>query len=266
MGLAALVKDLSAVAEGQRSLYVAFERAGEAWHRLDVDPVEGFSLEDVGGLKKALTTERELAGSASRRVKLFHDSLGDNVDPSTIATQLAELDALKALDPDKEADKIASAKFESWKTGVIKENGKEKTVLQQTITGLETEITSYLVDGEIARVLNDEDTKGSYELLAPVLRGQVRVIRDDASGKRVAVAVDEAGTPRVGDSGGGYLGIKGLAKELKGDQTFARAFDGSKVSGSDSGRIGIRTPGRLPVTDNTGLTAMQKIKQGLEAL
>lgn len=265
MPIPAIVKDLNSVPEAHRSLYIAYTHNGESFHRLDVDPAEGFALENVHGLKEALGSERRAREAAEKATKVYTEALGET-DPATIAKSLAKLDELQKIDVKSEAGKLAQAQIDAFKEQIVAKHQQELSAKDGEIKTLSGEIRGHLVDTEIAKVLSEDDTKGSFELLAPVMRHQIDVIVDPASQKRVAVVVDDSGNPRVGDSGGGYMPIKALAKELRGSQVYGRAFDGSKASGSGAGDHGTRLPaGRQMQGDASKMSPVSKIAAGLDA-
>jgi hypothetical protein len=225
---------------------------------LDVEPVSGFNLENVEGLKGALSKERAARETAEKTAKAY-TALGE---PEKLTKAVEKLKKFESFDPESEAEKLAGAKAQAKIDALQAQWATERNGYEEKIKGSEGEITSLLVDAEVTRVLSEQDTRGATELLLPVFKSQVKVVRDEASGKRRAVVVDSAGNPRIKDALGNPVSIKDLAKELKGHSTYARAFDGTQASGSGAqqqnrdGRAG---------QDTSKLSAIQKIQAGLDS-
>ena len=76
--------------------------------RLNVEASDGYALEDISGLKSALSKERANRESLERKVS----DLGD-LDPAEARKAMQELEELRQLDPRAEADKLAQAKIDA---------------------------------------------------------------------------------------------------------------------------------------------------------
>ena len=82
-GLKAVVPSLDDVAESLKGFYKDREAGG---FMLQVDPVGGFSLEDIGGLKNTLSETREKLKKARDRLDAFGD-----LDPSKARDALTKV-------------------------------------------------------------------------------------------------------------------------------------------------------------------------------
>lgn len=263
MALPAIVKDLAQVG-AHKDLYV---QKGD-FFVLDVEPVTGengslFALEDVGGLKSSLGKERAAVKTLSGEVAAWKEAVGDE-KPATVGKRLQRLVKLEEFDPETEAEKRAKEKLDGRLRELGDKHKEELTAREATIQALETEVTGLLVDAEVSRVLTEEDTKGSVELLLPAFRKHVKVIQDERSGKRVAAVLDGEGNPRIKDAVGNLVTLKDLALELKKQPQYARAFDGTKASGS-----GAKNPVQRTVVGDDqrkGTSSVDKIRQGLEQM
>lgn len=191
---------------------------------LDVTPTDGFSLEDVSGLKTSLGTERASRTAAEKKIEKFKD-LDPNIDWKALQQENEEL---KAIDPKKEADKLANTKFESAKAQLTAAHAKELKARDDRSVLLTRTIEELLVDSvaksEIA------EAKGSIELLLPHIRSQTRVT--EADGKFSVEVIGKDGNVRIGGNKGEPMDIKGLIAEMKASDTFGRAFEGEGTSGS----------------------------------
>lgn len=99
--------------------------------------------------------------------------------------------------------------------------------------------------------------KGVPDLLLPHIQAKTKVIKDGED--YVVRVVDDSGDPR-GNASGGFMTVEDLVKELKGHQTFGRAFESEAPNG------GGKPPGsgnKPPVQKQGEMTATQKIAAGL---
>jgi len=190
---------------------------------LTVEPVGGFALEDVSGLKSALGKERTARETLERDVVRFKD-----IDPDKARTALTELEELKKLDPTAEADKIANTKFEAAKTQLLEKHGAdigERDARIKTLTGA--------VDGlvrEQRATAAIAEAKGAVDLLLPHVLRFTRTVEKD--GKFSVEVIDADGNGRIADSKGSPMTIKDLVAEMRQSDTFGRAFDGEGHSGT----------------------------------
>lgn len=221
MALKAIVDALDGVPEAARGFY---KQAEGGKFVLDVEPVDGFALEDVNGLKTMLGKERSTRERLERDVVKFKD-----IDPDKAREALAKLEELTAIDPAKEADKIASTKFEAAKAQLLQKHEGEITTRDQRIGHLTKTVEGLLIDAAATAAL--AEAKGSVDLLLPHVRASTRVKEVDG-GRFVVEVVDKEGNARIADAKGTLMGIKELVAEMRQSDTFGRAFEGSGHSGS----------------------------------
>lgn len=219
MGLKAIVENLDGVPEAARGFY----KQADGGFVLDVEPVNGFALEDVTGLKTALGKERSTRERLERDVVKFKD-----IDPDKAREALARLDELSKLDPAKEADKIANTKFEAAKAQLLQRHEGEIAEREKRIGHLTKAVEELMVDAVATQAL--AEAKGSVELLLPHVRSHTRV--KEADGKFVVEVVDRDGNARIADAKGTLMDIKGLVAEMRASDVFGRAFEASGNSGS----------------------------------
>lgn len=222
----AIIAKLEDVSEALRSEYRpgTADEGLEGHFVLKVDAVGGFALENVEGLKSALGRERKRADTAEGKIKKFGD-----LDPDAARAALDELNELKAIDPKKEADRLAAAKVEAATKQLIEKHTAE-------LTGATTRAESYL--GQVRALLIDNvataalaEHKGSVELLLPHVQRHTRLKETD-DGKFVVEVVDKDGNPRIGDSKGTPMTVGQLVAEMKASDAYGRAFEGTGASGS----------------------------------
>lgn len=191
---------------------------------LDVESVGGYALEDVGGLKTALGKERTEREKLEKKVVKFKD-----IDPDKALEALAELEEIKKIDPEKDADRIANTKFEAAKAQLLKAHEGEIASRDERIGKLTGTVSSLMVDQVATAAL--AEAKGSVELLLPHVQRHTRVKEQD-DGNFVVEVVDKDGNARIGNAKGEPMTIKDLVAEMKASEAFGRAFEASGQSGS----------------------------------
>lgn len=219
MAIKAIIEKLEDVPEALREHYT--EKDGK--FLLGVEPVGGFALEDVTGLKSALGAERTQRERLEKDVIKFKD-----LDPDRARAALTELEELKKIDPANEADKIANTKFEAAKAQLIDKHTQDLAARDQRIGKLTGAVAELMIDAVATAGL--AEAKGAVELLLPHVRAHTRVKETD-DGKFVVEVIDKDGNARIGDSKGSPMGIKDLIAEMRKSDTYARAFEGDGHSG-----------------------------------
>ncbi len=225
MSLKAVVKNINEVPEQLRDYYQKIETKGgnEEKYLLTVEAVDGYSLEDVSALKSSFGKERTAREKLEKELQKFND-----VDPIKAREALQKVKELAELDPVKEADKLANAKFEAVKTQLLEKHTAEKNALADQNAQLQQVISGLLIDSEAKSALSE--AKGSIELLLPHVKSHTRVKQND--GKFVVEVFDADGNARIADAKGSPMTIRDLVTEMKQSDTFARAFEGSGQTGT----------------------------------
>jgi hypothetical protein len=200
------VDSLDAVDEPYRALY---EQDGEKF-KLKVDGVE-----DTTGLKNALSAERRRAADLEKKVKGWERS---GKTPEEIA-DLVEAAEAKAL---TEAEK--KGEWEKLRTQMNDKHAQDIKGKDETIGSLKKRLETELIDKTAVSAI--AAAKGSPDLLLPHVQRHVKV-DDDFN----VVVVNAKGEPRVNGKGE-PLSIADLIEEMKTNETFGRAFEGSGHSGS----------------------------------
>lgn len=219
MSLKALVEKIDDVPETARSFYS--EKDGK--FVLDVEAVEGFSLEDTSGLKSSLGKERQKVRELERITSKFKD-----LDPDKAREAMEQLEEFRKIDPVKEADKIVAQKLEAAKGQMVEKHSKELQEREGRIGALTQTVQNLLIDQAATSAL--ADAKGSVELLLPHVQRHTRVREVD--GKYLVEVIGKDGEPRIGNAKGDPMTIADLVQEMRKSDTFGRAFEGSGQSGS----------------------------------
>lgn len=201
-----IVDSLEAVEEPLRTLY---EADGDKF-KLKVD-----GLEDTSGLKSALAAERKRADAEARDKKRWA-SLGKTPEEIQELLEAQEQRALTEAEKKGEWDKLRGQM-----------NDKHQADLKakdETIGAMRKRLEAELVDAKATAAI--ASMKGVPELLLPHVQRQTKV--DDNFN---VIVVDSKGDPRVNGKGE-PLTISDLITEMKGNEIYGRAFEGSGQSGS----------------------------------
>ena len=218
MALKAILASLDGIDDAIKALYV--EKDGK--FVLDVEPVDGFALEDVNGLKTALGKERTTRERLERDVVKFKD-----LDPDKAREALAKLEELTSIDPAKEADKIANTKFEAAKAQLLEKHKAELTAHAGKISSLEGLVDQLARKQEAIAAIAEH--KGSVDLLLPHV---LNITKSEVTDEGVKVKVLQPdGNDRVNGKGE-PMSIRELVAEMRQSDVYGPAFEGSGQSGS----------------------------------
>ena len=230
MAIKAIVAKLEDAAENVRSLY----RAGTADEGLedkfvlDVEASDGFNLENVEGLKTALSSERTEHGKTKAKVKDF-----EGIDPVKAKEAIAKIEELGTLDPKKDVDRLVDEKVKAQLDQVNERHQNELTARDKKIEGRDALLRQTLVHDAALKAIVAE--KGDPDLLLPHILPRIQLeLDEDDTGKIVpkTKVLDASGNVRIGDSQGNPMKIEGLVGELKKHEKFSKLFEGSGHSGT----------------------------------
>jgi hypothetical protein len=221
----------------------------------------------ITGLNTTLeTTSNHLKNankeSADRRaiLKQFEDML--TATGVTVEDGKSQTEALKAhLD-----DLVAKAKnggelrvnMEAIRKDFEKKNKELQDLADGKITKMSASLEKYLVGQSANAAL--AKSKGSVDLLLPIIRQQVKVVPEGDD--YVVRVVDKEGNVRT-DGKGGFLDIDGLVAEMKTQQSYARAFE-SEAGGGSGTKAQTKQQQMRVVTDRDKMTPNEKIAAGLK--
>jgi hypothetical protein len=218
MPLKAIVDNLEDVEEAHRGFYQ--EKNGK--HFLAVEPVDGFGLEDVGGLKNTLGKEMTKRKELEKLSKKF-----EGLDPDKAREAIEKYEEFGNLDPRKEADKIAQAKVDAITKQMVEKHLGELKSREDRSSQLTRKIETLLIDQVATAAVAEAD--GNVRLLLPIIRGRTRVVEND--GEFSVEVMDEHGITQV-DGEGKPVKIAGLVASMKGSEEFGQAFRTSGAAGS----------------------------------
>jgi hypothetical protein len=204
--LKALVKDLNEVDEGLRQYYV--EKEGV--HYLNVTPIDGYVLDNVDKLKSTVGALRKEKDDLETKFKAYAD-----LDPAKAREAIKKVAEFTAIDPAKEADRIAEERLKARDEQLKTLHANELKTLSEKIAKRDSQVQKLLVANAIksglAKLNPLEEAADALEMIA---ERAVR-LKETAAGDFVVEIVDETGAPRIKDSAGNLMGVDDLLTELR---------------------------------------------------
>lgn len=231
--LKSIIDKLEDVNEGFRGEYRpgTADEGLEGKFVLSVEGRDGWGLENVTGLRNALSTERTALNAERNKVKAF-----EGIDPVKAKEALAKIEELGTLDPKKDVDRLVEEKVQA-QLGQLNERHKgEITALEGRLGMRDALLTDTFKTKAAVEAI--AEAKGDVELLLPHVLPSISFDLEEADGKLVpkTKVVDASGNVRIGDSQGGNMTIKQRVEEMKTSDKFSRLFDGSGHQGSGDQR------------------------------
>jgi hypothetical protein len=258
--LKAVVTDLNTVDEAHRAFYV--ERNGKFY--VNVTPVEGFELDNVTGLKSALGAERNSVAVLTEKLKPYEGldatsartaiervaAFGD-ITPDAAKTAVETAARLTALDPAKEADKIANTKLDTIKAQLQAQFNLRETELTTKVKGAETTITS--LTGQLETLVRDNAIKSELAKLNPLddARDAIELLAGKSvrtkmvDGKVTVEVLDINQNPRIKDHQGTPFTIADLLAEIRESRSSLFKPEDKRGMGT--------TPGTTPSVNQQGV-------------
>jgi len=201
---------------------------------LDVTKAEGFSLEDVGGLRSALETERSTVKTLNGTIKTFQ-----GIDPTKAKDAIKKLSDLGDLTKLSTDDKVKQ-QIESIKAQLGENHTKAIGAITTEKDSMFKQLQKVMIDSTASKALIEAKVNtASIPLLLPHVRTQTKMIKDDKGNYSVEV-IKPDGTTRISPSGSSNMSIAELATEFK--EKYPQTFVGSGKSGM-GGSPGDGSPG-----------------------
>lgn len=209
MALELTVDKLDGIQEDLRGLYI--EKDGK--YHLDVS-----GIEDTKGLKSALDKERDEHKRLEKQVRNW-DRLGKTPE-----------EIVEILKAQEEAEKVKAEKAGDWeklKAQMNDSHAKEIAAKEEQIVNMRKALEANLIDAQATSAI--AAAKGVPELLLPHVKAHVKVVEEN--GNYTVAVVDAKGDPRINGKGEPLM-ITDLVSEMKQNEIFGRAFEGSGQSGT----------------------------------
>jgi hypothetical protein len=229
MALKAILENLDGLSEEIRKEY---KQRDDGKYILDVMSVDGLELAEVSKLQSALSKERENNRKANEKLKAYED-----LDPAKAREAIKKVEEMATWEPEQKVKE----QIEAVKSQMMDAHGKEKAKLQERLDKLSKSLEEAMIISVASQELAKE--KGSVRLLMPHIRQQTRL--READGKFVVEVMGSDGNPRLTGSDGHPMSISELVAEMKTQNDFASAFEGTGATGS----------GATPTTGKTKINA-----------
>jgi hypothetical protein len=205
------------VPEGYRG---AYEKGEDG--KYGIAPTAKPFVDAIVGLRGALNNERK----ATKDLKGQKDVAA--VIKETFGFETVEEAKAKFDEYAKAAAEGAKVDPAKIKADIEATFNKERAKSDEKVQKMQGTLERYLVDGAAKAAI--AAAKGNAVLLAPHIASRVKVVED---GDEYVVRVLDAQGDYRGDGMGGFMTVEALVAEMKGDKTFAGAFESEAPGGSD---------------------------------
>lgn len=146
----------------------------------------GFAIENVAGLKNALSEEKAARKAAEARAKLLGDETEDD---------LAE--ARRARDAMRAGQLKSSKDIDDFKKALEEKAGSEIKRRDERLTKREQQLRKVLIDNAATTHLVKAGGGDALRLLLPIVRDAASIEEDEKSGEFRVVLRDEHGRPLI---------------------------------------------------------------------
>jgi hypothetical protein len=247
MALAARIKE-EVFAELSEEIQKEYIKQDDGTYQLYVTPVDGLGLENATNLKSALSKERTARETAEKKLKGFGD-----LDADKAREALKKVEEMANWKPE---DKVKE-QIEAITKQITEKHKGELGTKDESIQTLTRQLEKVMIDVEAIKAISEH--KGSATLLLPHVRNSTRMRKND-KGEFIVEVVGEDGNPRISPAvnSTANMTIAEYVAEMKGQDTFAPAFEGSGASGSGAG-------GGSGNVTHTGNTIKAENRDALEA-
>ena len=224
MALKPFVGSEAEVPEAMKEHYSLDEDSGN--YRLNVEPVDGWSLENVAGLKSTLGKLKERSTAAETALQPFSAL---ERDAGELSTALSELNALREAQGN-ESEQVSALRqsMENLRQQSRSELEKAVAPLQVKLDARTNQLKEATITAELRKAIVDQG--GNPTLLVPAMLPSVRAEETD-DGRIQAVVVDSEGTARVTGADLAPMQFTDLVSEVKERPEFAPAFSANGASG-----------------------------------
>ena len=257
MALKAMLKNLEGVSDAHKPLYKKQGEGDAALFILDVEPQEGWALENVTGLKTALENERETVGTLKAQVKAT-----EGIDPVKAREALEKVESMKSWSSD---DKVKEQVEQHGKAVAAEKDA----IINQLKTQNETFRRGYeAVTVEQALIDAATDAKFLTPKLAPKLfRDSVRL--EEREGKLIPVVIGPDGKAMKATNNDGTqreVTIKEFVAKLAASDEYAPLVAGNNATGTRGpGQTGNPNPGQTQQTEVSPHVKRQQIDNDIAA-
>ena len=232
---------------------------------LNAQAAGGFSVENVAGLKSALSAARYEAKDATTKLAKF---VGDDGEMLDAASARSAMEKLTALGSDADVESKVSAAVQAQVDAMSKKHGKEVSVRDERIGGLTKQISKHILDDALTSALIDTRDGRTQainpKVLAASLRDRLKI--QEAEGKWEVHVLDDQGNRRISPASGSdaWMSVGELVDEGRnGDlKPFFKASSVAGTGGID-GRTG-ESGGSAGAAGVSGISPTERLKQYYE--
>jgi len=190
---------------------------------LDVEPVDGYALEDINGLKSTLGKQKTEINTLKTKVAEFAD-----LDPAAAKDALNKLKEFGGLSPEE----LAKAKV---KTALDQQQAQFNTTIQQKdneLKSMTAQLEAVMIDQQATAALAAKG--GNVKLLLPHLKSNVKMVKTDKG--FATQVVDAEGNPRIHVANGrtSDMTLEQFVEEMATSTDFAAAFQSTAKPGTGS--------------------------------
>lgn len=232
---------------------------------LNAQAAGGFSVENVAGLKSALSAARSEAKDATTKLAKF---VGDDGEMLDAASARSAMEKLTALGSDADVESKVSAAVQAQVDAMSKKHGKEVSIRDERIGGLTKQISKHILDDALTSALIDTRDGRTQainpKVLAASLRDRLKI--QEAEGKWEVHVLDDQGNRRISPASGSdaWMSVGELVDEGRnGDlKPFFKASSVAGTGGID-GRTG-ESGGSAGSAGVSGISPTERLKQYYE--
>lgn len=194
---------------------------------LNVEGQDGWVLENVNGLKTALSSERTALQTEKAKTAAF-----EGIDPVKAKDAIAKVAELGTLDPKKDVDRLVQEKVDAQLGQLNDRHNGEKKALETRLSRRDALIEDTFKTRTAIEAIAAQ--KGDVELLLPHVLPSIAFDLEETDDKVVPKVkiIDDNGNTRIGDSAGANMTIEQRVGELKTHEKFSRLFEGSGHQGT----------------------------------
>ena len=222
MAIKAILETLDGVEDSLKTHYV--EKDGKFF--LEVNEVDGFTLENTKNLRSALSKERSDKEEALRSVKAFGD-----LTPDEVKSAMEKAKDFENMTPKEQVDKLVEERTAGIKTKLE----SDMSALQNDYDRLKTNAENTFINSAIQNAISKSEGKvvpGAADMLIKSIRESVAVSGEgDSASLKI---LNEKGEPRISAKPGesGDMGLQEFVDSYASNKDFAFLYQGSGQSGS----------------------------------
>ena len=172
-------------------------------------------VDDAAELKTSLQKAREEADSLKAKLR------GLDIDNDEYKKLKEELQKREAEEAKKRGD------YDALEAQLKENHAKELKAMKDELKALRQARESAFMEAEITSAI--ASAKGIPGLLGPIIQKHVKA--EEKDGKLQLVVLGQDGKARFKDGQGAPFTLADLVSELKADETFGRAFEGTGATG-----------------------------------